>query len=53
MGAKILELVAKIRGKPLSPEEKNLFLRIQEELGCDDDDAIWQIVAILEYQKLF
>lgn len=53
MGAKILELMAKIRDKPLTPEEKDLFLRIQEELGCDDDDAIWNIVALLEYQKLF
>lgn len=53
MGARILELIEKIRGKPLEPEEKDLFLRIQEELGCDDDDAIWNIVALLEYQKLF
>lgn len=48
-----IEIVERMRGKKLSPDEREMFYRMEKELGCLDDDAIWQVVAVLEYQKAF
>ncbi len=48
-----MEVVERLRGQKLTNEEKDMFIRMRDELRCNDEDAIWQIVAILEYQKTF
>lgn len=53
MTASPLETVERLRGKPLSAEEKEILLRMKSELGCDDSDALWQMISVLEYQRQF
>lgn len=53
MGTEFMEIVERMRGKKLTGEEKDMFIRMREELRCSDEDAIWKLVAVLEYQKTF
>lgn len=53
MGTEAMELVERMRGRKLSSEEKDMFIRMKDELGCADDDAVWQMVAVMECQKTF
>lgn len=53
MGTSPMELIERMRGKSLTAEEKDMFLRMKDELGCGDEDALWQVVAVLEFQKIF
>lgn len=53
MGTEFMEVVERLRGQKLTNEEKDMFMRMRDELCCHDEDAIWQIVAVLEYQKIF
>lgn len=53
MGTAPMELIERIRGNKLSSEEKDMLIRLKDELRCSDDDAIWQVAAVFEYQKKF
>lgn len=48
-----IELIERMRGKKMSSEEKDVFIRLGRELGSCDNDALWQILAVLEFHKTF
>lgn len=53
MGTAPIELIERMRGKKMSSEEKDVFIRLGKELGSTDNDALWQILAVLEFHKTF
>ena len=53
MGTEFMEMIERVRGTKLSSEEKDIFIRLKDELRCGDEDALWQLIGILEYQKTF
>ncbi len=53
MGIEFMEMVERLRGQKLTSDEKDMFIRMKEELRCSDEDAIWQVISVLEYQKTF
>lgn len=53
MGIAPIELIERMRGRKMSSEEKDMFIRMQDEFGSIDTDALWQIIAVLEFQKTF
>lgn len=48
-----IELIERMRGRKMSSEEKDVFIRLGKELGSFDNDALWQILAVLEFHKTF
>ena len=53
MGTEFMEMIEMVRGTKLSSEEKDIFIRLKDELRCGDEDALWQLIGVLEYQKTF
>ncbi|MFG6374975.1 MAG: hypothetical protein K1W05_03425 [Desulfovibrio sp.] len=53
MGTEFMDMIERLRGQKLTSDEKDMFIRMKEELRCSDEDAIWQVISILEYQKTF
>lgn len=53
MGTEFMEMIERVRGTKLSSEEKDIFIRLKDELRCGDEDALWQLIGVLEYQKSF
>lgn len=53
MTASPLETIERLRGESLSAEERDALLKMKDVLQCNDDDAIWQMISVLEYQKKF
>ncbi len=53
MGTEFMEMIERIRGTKLSSDEKDIFIRLKDELRCGDEDALWQLIGVLEYQKTF
>ena len=52
MTASPLETIERLRGASLSAEERDALLKMKDALQCNDD-AIWQMISVLEYQKKF
>ncbi len=48
-----IEVLERLRGKPLSAEEREMFIRMGKEFDCAENDAVWKIMAVMEYQKSF
>ena len=45
--------IEKLLGRELSEEEQERLARIQDILGIADNDALWDILIALEYQRAF
>ena len=45
--------IEKLLGRELSEEEQKRLARIQDILGIADNDALWDILIALEYQRTF
>ena len=45
--------IEKLLGRELSEEEQERLARIQDILGIADNDALWDILIALEYQRTF
>ena len=45
--------IEKLLGRELSGEEQERLARIQDILGIADNDALWDILIALEYQRAF
>jgi len=43
----------KLFGRELSDEQKERLGRIASVLGLDDDDSMWEIIASMEYQRVY
>ena len=48
-----VEHIEKLLGRELSEEEQERLARIQNILGIADNDALWDILIALEYQRTF
>ncbi len=48
-----VEHIEKLLGRELSEEEQERQARIQNILGIADNDALWDILIALEYQRTF
>lgn len=53
MDSDMISRMEKLLERPLSPAEKERLSRIQNILGVRDNDAIWSIVAAMEYQRAY
>ena len=45
--------IEKLLGRELTDDEQERLTRIQDILGIADDDALWDILIALEYQRAF
>ncbi len=55
MGTEFMDMIERLRGQKLTSDEKDMFIRMKEELRCSDEDAIWQekLSQSLNIKKLF
>ena len=45
--------IEKARGQKFSEEEAARLRKVGDELDLRDDDALWPLLAVLEYQRVF
>jgi hypothetical protein len=53
MNAERITRLEKLLNRKLSAEEKERLRRIQDTLQISDEDALWDVLTALEYQKAF
>lgn len=53
MNTEQIRRIESIMDRPLSITEKERLGRIQTTLGVADNDALWEVLAALEYQRTF
>ncbi|MDR2574247.1 MAG: hypothetical protein LBC94_07930 [Desulfovibrio sp.] len=53
MSADAIARIEKLRGQKLSAEEAARLREIGDTLGLHADDAVWDILAAMEYQRVF
>ena len=53
MSADAITRIENMRGGKLSEEEAARLRKIGESLNLRDDDALWSVLAALEYQRVF
>lgn len=49
----IINKLTRLLGRELTQEEQDRFLRCKEILQVSDDDAIWDLLAAMEYQRTY
>jgi hypothetical protein len=53
MNSEQIRRLEKLLDRELGIEEKERLARIQRVLAIDDSDALWDVVAAMEYQRAF
>ncbi|MCQ2363753.1 MAG: hypothetical protein MJ041_05440 [Acidaminococcaceae bacterium] len=53
MAGDLLNRIETILGRELGQEEKERYLRVKEILQVSDNDAIWDLLVAMEYQRTF
>ena len=53
MDREITAVLEKLLGRELGNEEKERLQRIQDTLGIGPNDALWAIIAAMEYPRLY
>jgi hypothetical protein len=53
MSADAIARIEKLRGQKLSTEEAGRLREVGNALGLHADDAVWDILAAMEYQRVF
>lgn len=53
MSTEIIPRLEKIIGRKLTQDEKDRLLRIKEILQLSDNDALWDLLVAMEYQRTY
>lgn len=53
MDREIIINIEKLRGRELSPQEVGRLHEVSTVLNIRDDDAVWSLLAAMEYQRVF
>ena len=53
MDREVIINIEKLRGRKLSPQEKSLLHEVSTGLNIRDNDAVWALLAAMEYQRVF
>lgn len=53
MDREIIINIEKLRGRELSPQEAGRLHKVSTALNIRDNDAVWALLAAMEYQRVF